>query len=56
MKPKTATELAARLQELAQEVRRLHPDHRDPEAYHIRKDEIWRRLQGLARELEGVAA
>jgi hypothetical protein len=37
---------------LSQAVRRLRPDHRDPESYHLEKDQIARALIALARKLE----
>ena len=41
---------ADRLDELAREVRRLRPDRHDPEAFHMRKQEIERELHDLARQ------
>ena len=35
---------------LATRVRRLCPDHRDPERFHLEKDEIERELRRLARQ------
>jgi hypothetical protein len=40
-----------RLAELAGRMRRLRPDHRDPEAYYIEKSEIEHELRQLARQL-----
>lgn len=40
------------LRELAIDVRRLVPDRRDPEQFHVSKSEIEARLRRLARELE----
>lgn len=40
-----------RLEALAQSVRRLGPDHRNPERFHMDKSEIVAELQKLAREL-----
>lgn len=37
---------------LAARVARLSPDRRDPERWHIEKDDIARALRRLARELE----
>jgi hypothetical protein len=42
---------AERLDELARRVRRLSPDRRDPERYHLDKSEIERDLRRLAREV-----
>jgi hypothetical protein len=38
--------------ELAGRVRRLSPHHRDPERFHLEKDEIARQLQRVARRCE----
>ena len=59
MYPATATigatmSEAAAILELAQRVRRLSPHHRDPERFHLEKDEIVRDLRTLARRFEGV--
>ena len=43
---------AATLRELADRVRRLSPHHRDPERFHLEKDEIARQLQLVARQCE----
>jgi hypothetical protein len=43
---------AERLRELSRDVRRLCPDHRDPEDFHIRKSEIAAKLADLAKRLE----
>lgn len=40
------------LRALAIDVRRLVPDRRDPEAFHMSKSEIENRLRRLARDLE----
>jgi hypothetical protein len=42
------TILALQLAELAARVRRLLPSHRDPEAFHLEKDEIAHQLRRLA--------
>lgn len=47
---------ADRLRHLAQDVRRLVPDRRDPERYHEQKSQIEAELRKLARELERRAA
>ncbi len=39
-----------KLTNLATQVARLCPDHRDPEAFHIQKSEIVATLRRLARE------
>ncbi len=39
---------AAVLLSLATRIRRLIPDHRDPEAFHVEKDAIERELRRLA--------
>jgi len=44
--------LAAQLDALAERVRRLAPDHRDPERYHIERSEIEHRLRQLAYAVE----
>ena len=45
---------AEKLRELSRDVRRLCPDHRDPEDFHIRKSEIAAKLAELAyRESAG---
>jgi hypothetical protein len=46
---------AQTLRALSQAVRRLRPDHRDPESYHVQKDEIAKALVALARKLETAA-
>ena len=38
------------LDALADRVRRLRPSHRDPEAFHVEKDDIERALRRLARQ------
>jgi len=43
---------AERLETLAREVRRLSPDRRDPEQFHVAKAQIERELRELSRELE----
>jgi hypothetical protein len=43
---------AEQLRELSHDVRRLCPDHRGPEDFHIRKSEIAARLADLAERLE----
>lgn len=45
--PKTPAE---KLTEIASQVARLTPCHRDPEAFHIQKSEIIAMLRRLARE------
>jgi hypothetical protein len=44
---------AARLLELARDLARLAPSHRDPEQYHLVKSEIVADLRDLARGLDG---
>jgi hypothetical protein len=46
---------AQTLRDLSQAVRRLNPDRRDPEIYHLQKDEIAKALIALARKLETAA-
>nr|WP_137830900.1 hypothetical protein [Methylobacterium sp. L1A1] len=41
--------VAPELDALADRVGRLRPSHRDPEAFHVEKDEIERALRRLAR-------
>jgi hypothetical protein len=43
---------AQSLRDLSQAVRRLGPDHRDPERFHVEKSEIAARLSDLAERLE----
>jgi hypothetical protein len=43
---------AQQLRNLAQAVRRLGPDHRDPERFHVEKSEIAGKLADLAERLE----
>lgn len=50
-----ATAVGAALRELVSAVRRLGPDRRDPEAFHIEKDGIARRLAALASDLENAS-
>lgn len=45
-------QLAEKLHHLAHAVRRLSPDHRDPERFHLDKSEIERTLRRLARKAE----
>jgi hypothetical protein len=45
---------AQTLRALSQAVRRLRPDHRDPESYHVEKDQIAKALIALARKLEAA--
>jgi hypothetical protein len=40
------------LRDLSRAVRRLGPDHRDPERFHVDKSEIAARLSDLAARLE----
>jgi len=40
------------LEALAADVRRLAPDRRDPERFHVEKAEIEQKLRRLAREVE----
>jgi hypothetical protein len=40
------------LRDLSSAVRRLRPDHRDPERWHIEKSEIAAALAAMARRLE----
>lgn len=42
----------ATLHQLAHAVRRLTPHHRDPERFHLDKDNIERTLRRLARQAE----
>lgn len=46
---------AEALRVLAHRVRRLCPHHRDPERFHMDKDEVARALLRLAREREDRA-
>jgi hypothetical protein len=43
---------AQTLRDLSRAVRRLNPDRRDPETYHVQKDQIAKALVALARKLE----
>jgi hypothetical protein len=44
---------AVRLKELAAELARLAPSHRNPEEYHLRKSSLIADLRDLARGLDG---
>jgi hypothetical protein len=44
-----AAQRAAALEALAERVRRLSPDRRDPERFHIEKDELAAELRRMAR-------
>jgi hypothetical protein len=46
---------AQTLRALSRAVRRLNPDRRDPETYHLQKDAIAKALVALARKLETIA-
>jgi hypothetical protein len=46
--------LERKLQELAARVARNAPSHRDPEAFHVEKDEIANALRRLATEARHV--
>lgn len=48
----TPTPEIQQLRDLSRAVRRLRPDHRDPERYHIEKSEIAEALASMARRLE----
>lgn len=43
------------LRRLAERVRRLTPDHRDPERFFIERSEVADMLRRLAREMERAA-
>lgn len=43
---------AEELRQLSRAVRRLRPDHRDPERWHVEKDAIAARLADLSARLE----
>lgn len=43
---------AQQIRELSRAVRRLGPDHRDPERFHVEKSEIAAQLANLAERLE----
>lgn len=47
---------AEELRDLARLVRGLMPDRRDPERFHVEKDEAASRLAKLARRIEKEAA
>lgn len=47
---------AEELRDLARLVRGLVPDRRDPEAFHVAKDEAAKRIAALARRIEREAA
>jgi hypothetical protein len=49
-----AASTAIELTELARLARRLSPDCRDPERFHIERDELAKRLAQLARRAEGA--
>lgn len=44
-----------KMAELADRLRRLCPDHRDPERFHIEKSEIEYQLRSLSRSVTPVA-
>ena len=46
------TKLAERLAELAARVVRNQPDRRDPERFHVEKDDIAHQLRRIAKEAE----
>ena len=46
---------ATDLEQLADRVRRLRPDRRDPERYHVDKSEIERELRRMAREVSNAS-
>lgn len=46
------TDLAGRLLDLADRVGKLAPDRRDPEHFHIERDEVRKELRRLAGELD----
>lgn len=48
-----SAELAEQLRDLARRVRALSPCRRDPERYHLEKDEIEKELARLARAAGG---
>lgn len=52
--PMTAPVESQQLRDLSRAVRRLGPDSRDPERFHIEKSEIATRLADLATRLERV--
>ena len=47
---------AQQLRDLSRAVRRLNPDRRDPETYHVQKDAIAKALIALAHKLEETTA
>lgn len=49
--PAIADDQAPLLDDLARRVRRLCPDHRHPERFHIEKSEIEHELRRLARHI-----
>ena len=51
-RPAAGMPLSPNLDALADRVNRLRPSHRDPEHFHVEKDEIARELRWLARQRE----
>lgn len=49
----TRNDTCQALGELADRLRRLRPDHRDPERFHVEKSEIEHQLRRLARQPRG---
>lgn len=55
MTTETADTIAQRLQDLARRLRRLRPDHRNPERYFLEKAELEHEMASLARQVAGGA-
>ena len=51
MKTETKNDTWQKIGDLANRIRRLCPDHRDPERFHIEKSEIEHQLRQLASSI-----
>jgi hypothetical protein len=51
--PEQNESVASKLRTLARDVRRLSPSIRDPERFHVDKDEAAHELERIAADLEG---
>lgn len=51
MKTEATNDTWQKIGDLANRIRRLCPDHRDPERFHIEKSEIEHQLRQLATEV-----
>ena len=53
--PTFAPDLTAWLAEIAARIERLGPDHRDPERFHVDKDQLVKDVRRMVREQEKAA-